>query len=286
MSNESLLEGAAKPALICRYCERPIAVAASTCPWCRRRIMVICSACKAYTDDELPTCQQCGAPLQADTMESVIRLSRDQRLAELAQDQERAQPVASAVLAAHMPEFLFVSRGGKTSVLVELLGSGLDHRTSAAAIVLGAYAYLEQKGYCLLGWDAPARRMSFAALRLWDGQHACLERALAEQSAWVSTTYEASQRAIEELMGFRATTVRVRSADGRSLGRVPLRSPFAAIDHLARLTVLPAQDHRVACRETYLLLTSFVQADPGRARQLALETLRLLDWLAAQQPTT
>jgi hypothetical protein len=278
-------EQSSRPALVCRYCERPIAVPASSCPWCRRRIMVICSVCKSYTDDQLPTCQHCGAPLQPDTMEAVIRLTRHQALGELAQDQSRALLVASAVLAANMSEFLFAAPRAQPSVLIDLLGSAHDHRTTAAAVVLGAYGYLAVRGYCALSWDAAQRRISFIALRPWDGQHACLERALAEQSMWVSTTYEASQRAIEELMGFRASTMRVRSADGRSLTRVPLRSPFAAIDHLARLTVLPPQDRRVACRETYQLLCEFVEADPERARQLAVETLRLLDWLAAQQPS-
>ncbi|NLF01473.1 MAG: hypothetical protein GX601_10905 [Anaerolineales bacterium] len=245
--------------------------------------MVICAACKAYTDDQQPTCQQCGAPLQPDRMERIAALARDPVVAQLAEDQEQALLVASAVVAAHRVDFLFDDGRGQRTVLAELFGSGVDPNAATAAVIFAAYAYLEQHGACRLAWEAKTKQVSLTALGPWDGQQACLERMLAAQAARAATTAEATEGVLRELMDFEPVLVRVRSADGSRARRAPQRSAPAAVDQAARLTTLPPHERKEACRSTYLLLKAFIEANRERSKQLALETLRLLDQLASFQ---
>nr|HID13672.1 zinc ribbon domain-containing protein [Anaerolineae bacterium] len=271
----------------CRHCGRPIAVPASNCPWCRQPIMVICANCKAYTDDQKPYCEQCGAPLQPDRMERIALLAHHPEVARLAQDRERAQLVASAVVIANLGGFFYDDGRGHRTVLAELLGSVRDRKVSAAGVIFAAYGYLCQKGYCSVQLSDDGEHLALTRLRPWDGQRESIEGALVEQAARVLTTREATDGMIRELMGFRVTMVRaapLRGPLGVSFARRPKprdaseRSAFTAIDQVARLTVLPEHDRQEACRATYRLLVEFMEADRERARLLALETLRLLDW--------
>ena len=275
--------GKASQGLVCKHCGRRVAVPASTCPWCRAQIMVICASCKAYTDSDATQCQHCGAPLRADRMEGVAMLARDPVLGELAQDRERALLVASGVVANHLRDFLFTDSQGHTTVLARLFEGGSDPRTATGAILFAAYAFLVKQGYCSLDWQPEAEQLALGSLRPWAGQKTCLERMLADRSAYASTTYEASEGALRELMRFHPVAVRVRGVDGSRLHSAPERTAPAAVDHLARLTVLPPHERIEACRTTYTLLVGFVESDRLRASQLALETLRLLDWFASFQ---
>jgi hypothetical protein len=266
-------------ALTCRHCSRPIAVPASNCPWCGLQIMVICANCKGYTDDQKPFCGQCGVPLQPDRMEQLSLLVHHPEVARLAQDQERAQLVASAVVVNNASDFLYDDGRGYRTVLVELFASGRDRKVIAAGVLFAAYAYLCEKGYCALRLSGgeEERQVTLDRLRPWDGQQS-VEGALIGQMERAVAAREVTDKAIRALMGFRTTLVRrgdfgrAKTVDGSA------RSAFAAIDQVARITVLPAHDRKEACRATYGLLVSFTEADRERARLLALETLDVLGW--------
>jgi len=240
--------------------------------------MVICSACKAYTDKERDTCEHCGAPLQPDQMENIALLARHPIVAGLARDSERARLVASALVATNLGKFFYTDEEGRRAVLVDLFGSARDARATTAGVIFAAYAFLAQKGYCSLAWDAEEEHIRLEELRPWDGQEKCIERVLADQASRTLSTYEATDRLLRELMNFRPVTVAARAADGSRVRRMPELSAVAAISQTARLTALPERDNMEMCRETYRLLMDFVKADQERARQLALETLRILDW--------
>ena len=110
--------------------------------------MVICANCKAYSDDQEPYCEHCGEPLQPDRMERIALLAHHPVVARLAQDQERAQLVASAVVINNLGGFFYDDGQGYRTVLAEFLGSALDRKVSAASVIFSAYGYLCQKGYC------------------------------------------------------------------------------------------------------------------------------------------
>lgn len=265
-------------AFTCRHCGRPIAVPASNCPWCGQQIMVICASCKAYTDDQKPFCERCGKPLQPDRMERLALLAHHPEVARLVQDQERAQLVASAVLVNNLGDFFYDDGRGYRTVLVELLGPIHDRQATAAGVLLAAYAYLCQKGYCSLSLRGAVgeEEVTVAELQPWDGQQ-CIEGALAQQIGRVDTARAATDRTLRALMGFRVMTglpdsLRVRPRDASE------RSAFAALDQGARLTVLPDHDRREACRTTYQMLVEFVEADRKRARLLATELIEVLGW--------
>ena len=241
--------------------------------------MVICAACKAYTDDQESNCAHCGRLLQADRMERIAALAHHPVVAGLAQDAERALLVASAVVAVNGRDFFYADERSYSTLLVRLCGSARDPRATTAGVIFAAYAFLVEKGYCSLAWDNEEQRISVSGARPWDGQQKCIEKVLAEQMARVLDTYEATERMLRELMSFRVITVRARAADGSRVRSMPELSAVAAVDQTARLTVLPEHDRREACRDTYRLLVRFVEADEERAQQLALETLRTLDWV-------
>ena len=263
----------------CSHCGRPIAVAASTCPWCGESIMVICAACKAYTDDQEPNCEHCGAPLQPDRMEQIAALAHHPVVAGLARDGERALLVASAVVATNSGHFFRAYEQGAQTVLSRLCGSARDPRVTTAGVIFAAYSYLARKEYCSLEWNGSKKWTELSSTRPWDGQQKCIEKVLSEKAARALNSYQATELMLRQLMNFQPVTVRARTADGSTVRRMPELSATAAIDQAARLTVLPEHDRQEACRATSRLLQEFVKADEERARQLAVETLRLLDSL-------
>jgi hypothetical protein len=213
-------------------------------------------------------------------MERIAALAHHPVVASLAQDSERALLAASAVVATNAREFFYVDdEGGYSTVLVRLCGPVGDPRAKTAGVIFAAYAFLAEKGYCALAWDSEEQRIGISRVRPWDGQEKCIERALADQMARVLKTYDATEQMLRGLMGFHPLTVRARAEDGSRVRSMPDLSAVAAVDQTARLTVLPDHDHREACRNTYGLLMRFVRADEERAQQLALETLRILDWV-------
>jgi hypothetical protein len=244
-------------------------------------IMVICANCKAYTDDQKPTCEHCGAPLQPDRMEDIALLAHHPDVARLAQDQGRAQLVASGVVINNLDDFFYDDGRGTRTVLAEYLGSVRDRKAAAAGVIFAAYGYLCQKGYCSAqfvgGEGGDQDRVAVAQVRPWDGQQS-IEGALAEQAPRAFTTRETTDRMIRALMGFRVTVVQTDSLRRAKPLDASERSALAAIDQMARLTVLPEHDRQEACRATYRTLVEFVGADRERAHLLALETVKLLDW--------
>jgi hypothetical protein len=264
---------------ICRHCRRPIAVPASKCPWCGGRIMVICANCKAYTDDQKSHCEHCGAPLQPDRMERIAAFAHHPEIARMAQDREQAQLVASAVVINNLGGFFYADGEGRQMVLVELLGSAGDRTVVATAVILAAYAYLCQRGYCTLqfaGAEEEQERIELTRLRPWDGQQS-IEGALTEEAERALITREATEQALRALMGFRMMTVEGGGLSAPRTRYAPERTALTAVDQTARLTVLPEHDPREVIRATNQLLTAFVKADWDRARWLALETMQLLD---------
>lgn len=264
--------------LTCRHCGRPVAVPASKCPWCDKVIMVICSNCKAYTDDQKPHCEQCGASLQPDQKERLILQAHHPELARLVEDQVHALLVASAVVIAHHTDFFYASEGHQT-VLAKLFGPGREPRAVTAGVLFSAYAYLSKMGYCSVrvrGEKGGEEVAAVARLRPWDGQKS-VEGALAEQIGRAFTTREATEKTLRELMHFRLMSVHEGSfLQAPKARNAPERSAFAAIDQLARVTTLPEHDPVDACRTTYRLLSAFVNEDPKRATILASEMVFIL----------
>jgi hypothetical protein len=240
--------------------------------------MVICSKCRAYTDDQKPDCDQCGAPLQPDQKEHLILQAHHPELARLVQDQVQSQLIASAIVIAHHNDFFYESEGHRT-VLAKLFGSGNERRAVAAGVLFSAYAYLCQTGYCAVrvqGGKEGEKTTSAARLRPWDGQKS-VEGALAEQAGRALTTREATEKALRDLMGFRLMSVQVGSfLQAPKTRNAPERSAFAAIDQLARVSTLPEHDPVEACRATYRLLAAFVDENPERARLLSSEIVFIL----------
>lgn len=264
--------------LSCRYCGRPIAVPASACPWCGRTIMVICSACKQYTDDQLPTCQHCGAPLVPATLARPAGTGLgDEQVARLLADRERAKLVASGVVAQYLSGFFYTSERYRT-VLVDLFGPAPDRLHQAAALLFVATAYLVQHGYCAFqslpagaGEGAPTL---WAERRPWDGQRVSLEGMLAEQAGLGFAFADALGR-------FLRSEVEKESPPVRRAAPATTRGPSVTewVIELARRTVLPEHKESEACRETYRMLVDFVSGDPARARRLAGEILEVLSGL-------
>jgi len=276
------MEGEAK-GISCRYCGKPIAVPASRCPWCDRQIMIICAACRQYTDDSLPHCQHCGAPLQEDTKEAVKRfVGLQPEIADLVTDRERALLTASGVVASYLPSFFF-DDGQRRTVFVDLFGTPPTPRRTAAALLLSAIAYLIEKGYCDLQ-EVEGGKLEWVEVRPWDGQVRSLEGAMAEQAGLRLTIGEALDRMVKEQMQFDYEVVkppRVRTPGMpkvQTVRNLSARSALNAVVELGRQVILPEHEENTACAETYRLLLTFVRASPERVRYLVQEIEDVLDW--------
>jgi len=270
--------------LTCRHCGRPIAVPASRCPWCDRQIMIVCAACKQYTDDSLPTCQRCGAPLQPASREEIRQFTGvPPEVAELLADKERARLIASGVVAQYLPGF-FYDDGTHRTVLVELFGRQANRLRRAAALLFAAVAHLVHHGYCDLRGVEGRQEMEWVEVRRWDGQVRCLEGRLAKQAGVGLTVGEALHRAIQEEMGFGFEVIRPSRTGLPGGPRIPTvrdrseRPPLTAVIQAGRRAVLPDHEESAACAEVYRTLLAFVRADPDRARRLAQTVLDTLEW--------
>lgn len=264
--------------LVCRHCGRPIAVPASTCPWCGQTIMVICAHCKRYTDDQGTVCQHCGAPLEPARLDALrIGVGVDDRTARLIMDRQRAQLVASGVVALHLHDFFYADAQRRT-VLVDLFGPSLTPHREAAALLFAAIVYLIQQGYCAVQRAGDGHSLLWAEIRAWDGQIASLEGALARQAGLGQTLALSLRQAIAEEAG---VTPEPAGSVGqrRRPGTAPSARPVAeAVVEVARRTILPDHQEQEACRETYRLLAQFVRQDPPLARRIAEEVLEALAW--------
>ena len=304
----------------CRYCGRPIAMPAARCPWpgCRKAIMVICAACKQYTDDQGEFCQQCGQPLvPAEPVPVEPGMRPQTTVAELAADQERAQLVASSVIAEHASAFLFHSRR-QQSALIPLFGTLPTAERRATAVLFGALAYLVQHGYAILerGTGATSGFLWLEA-RPWDGQERSLEAELAGAARLETTVREVAMPLIAEAMRFRCAVIEWDSDGDRrdrwEVGWYGYRSRVAAASRasesslarwlgtdtysysysyrdvsvytapsgviaLARQTAMPKYERAVAGQEIYRMLLDFIHADPKRADSVADEICRVFEW--------
>ena len=245
--------------------------------------MVVCAACKQYTDDNLPTCQHCGAPLRPAAREEIKRyVGVPPEVADLLADRERARLIASGVVAQYLPEFFFV-KGDRRTVLVELFGKREGRRQEAAALLFAAVAYLVEHGYCRLE-PLGEEEMAWEEVRRWDGQVRSLEGQLARHAGLGLTVAEALDRVVREEMGFAFEVVKSRGVGLPGASRAPAvrntsdRSALLSIVEVGRRTVLPEHERDSACAETYRTILSFVQAAPERARTLARTILEVLEW--------
>jgi hypothetical protein len=306
--------------LSCRHCGRPIAIPAARCPWpgCRKTIMVICAACKQYTDDQGEFCQHCGQPLVPAEPVAIEPGMRPQTVvADLAADQERAQLLASSVIAEHASAFLLHSRQ-QQSTLIPLFGILPTAEQQGAAVLFGALTYLVQHGYATLarGTGATSAFLWLEA-RPWDGQERSLEAELARAARLETTVREVAMPLIAEAMHFRCEVVQ-RDSDGdrrdrwevdwhgyqsraaapdraseSSLARwlgadtysysysyrdVSVYTAPSGVTALARQTATPEYERAAACREIYQMLLDFIQTDPKRADSVADDICRAFDW--------
>jgi RNA polymerase subunit RPABC4/transcription elongation factor Spt4 len=273
----------AEDSLTCRHCGRAIVVPASNCPWCGERIFVICASCKQYTDDQAPLCQHCGAPLVADTMEEVrTKVGLDADVAQLVADRERAQLVASGVLAQYASGFFF-DDGQRRTVLTRLFGAPLTPFRETAALLFVAIVYLVQQGYCALQSVAGGKGLNWVEVRPWDGQARSLEGALAQRAGVDRSIRQVVDEVVGHEMGFRfgktrASRLHVPGTPRLGVRDLSERSATMAVVGLARATELPAHQEVEACGAIYRLALAFVQADPERAEYLAGEIGEVLDW--------
>jgi hypothetical protein len=192
-------------------------------------------------------------------------------------DRQRAQLVASGVVALHLSDFFYADAQRRT-VLVDLFGSSLDLHREAAALLFAAIAYLIQRGYCALQPAADGKSLLWAEVRPWDGQTLSLEGALARQAGLGQTLTQSLQQAVAKEAGL--IPEQERPADRRRRpAAAPLARPVAeAVVETARRTVLPEHQEGEACREIYQLLVQFVQRNPALARRIAGEVLETLTW--------
>jgi hypothetical protein len=243
--------------------------------------MVICAHCKRYTDDQGTVCQHCGAPLEPARLDALrIGVGVDDRTARLIMDRQRAQLVASGVVALHLHDFFYADAQRRT-VLVDLFGPSLIPHREAAALLFAAIVYLIQQGYCAVQRAGDGQSLLWAEIRAWDGQIASLEGALARQAGLGQTLTQSLRQAVAEEAGI--TPEQERPADRRRRpAAAPLARPVAeAVVEVARRTVLPDHQEKEACREIYQLLVQFVQRDLPLARRIAREILEALTWLQA-----
>ncbi len=280
--------------------------------------MVICDACKQYTDDRGEFCQQCGQPLVAAKPVSFEPGGQPQAfVAEIAADQEKAQLLASGVIAKHATAFLFHGRQ-QQSVLIPLFGLQPAAEQPAAATLFGAFSYLVQHSYNRLQHGAGLTAgLEWLEVRPWDGQERSLEGKLARGARLETTVTEVARDVIAEAMDFRCEVV-VRDDEGVRRDRwavdfVGLQTTVASLDAtdrrsmsswldagspsqsysyrdvspytapsgviaLARQTVMPEHDEPAACRATYQMLLDFINADPKRADTVADGICWALDW--------
>ncbi len=246
--------------------------------------MVICANCKQYTDDHLPTCRHCGASVVADTLDEVrARVGLDPSLAQIVADRERAHLVASGVIAQY-PGGFFYADAQRRTVLVELFGARAEPRQLAAALLFSALAYLLREGYCTLRPRGEGEAPEWDEVRPWDGQERSLEAALARQAGLRLSLRKALDQVIAGEMGFRFEIVkppRIRAPGVPQLPQVrdlSAQTSVTAIVQTARQTELPAHGEVEACRQTYRLLTEFVQANAELARSVAHLIVDLLEW--------
>jgi hypothetical protein len=238
--------------------------------------MVICANCKAYTDDQSPLCMHCHQPLQPDQMDEIVLQAHHPELARMVDDRRHARLVASAVVLHGVEDFFRVGQGFQT-VLVDLFGPARERGAVGAGVVFAAYAYLCQKGYCSIRVQIDEKRETLPVRRLrdWDGQQ-CMEGKLAEHTGRALTTAEVTERTLRGLMGFRMLTAETGALGARKAIDLPDRSALAAVDQLARGTVLPDGNLAESRRATYQLLVAFVHNDRKLAHSLASEIERLL----------
>ena len=246
--------------------------------------MVICSACKQYTDDQEETCQHCGAPLVPDRLERVretLELHPD--VAVLAGDRQRAQLVASGVIARY-PSGFFFDDGQRRTVLVELFGAPATPQRTAAALLFAAIAYLAQEGYCRLEPTPDGKGFYWNEGRRWDGQIRSLEGAFARRAGLGMRIRDVVDQVVADEMDFRFEVNRPPLLRAPGVPRPPrvinlsARPATTAVIGTGRMVELPDHRENEACRETYRRLLAFVQADPGRARYLAEQIVEVLDW--------
>jgi hypothetical protein len=251
--------------------------------------MVICASCRRYADDSRSVCQHCGAPLEAHDRQEFTRLLGVQpEVAELAADQERARLVASGIVVRDLSSFFF-DDGQQRTVLAHLFGSPRTPQRTGAALAFSAVAYLVQEGYCDLIFTTVERPMGWVQVRPWDGQLRSLEGMLARRATIDRSIDQALDAVIRDAMGFRverAARPRVRVP---GMPEPPLvwdrseRTALRGIVETSRRVVLPDHDPKRASAEIYDRLRSFVLASPERARSLAQEIRRILDWFAAYE---
>jgi hypothetical protein len=184
--------------------------------------------------------------------------------------------VASAVVLLGVDDF-FYAREGFQTVLVDLFGPATERGTVMGGVVFAAYAYLCQEGFCSIRLQIVDKKETLPVthLRDWDGQQS-MEGELSEHTGRALTTAEATEKALRKLMGFRMVTAETGALSAHKVLELPDRSAFAAVDRLARDTVLPEADVAESRRSTYQMLTAFVEEDTRLARALATETKRLL----------
>ncbi|MGC9335838.1 MAG: zinc ribbon domain-containing protein [Anaerolineae bacterium] len=306
--------------LVCQHCGRPIAVPGLKCPWpgCGKTIMVICAACKQYTDVDGAFCQQCGEPLVAANAIALRSPLRPQAIiANLAADQQRAQLVASGVIAQY-PNNFFADGTQSYPVLVDLFGIPATPQQQAEVLLFSAVAYLVTHGYGTLQRGAGLMGgFLWQEALAWEGQIQGLEGQLALGSRMEATLLEALQRAVAEAVGFRLE-VRVVDEEGYTLdrteadmvalslvlhrikeeGRRSLDNLFLAntqatstrvrawmacptatgVVEMARQTVLPCHEEEAACQETHQMLADFVKHDAERAVAIVADIGRVLRW--------
>jgi len=251
--------------------------------------MVICASCKQYTDDHLPSCQHCGAPLIPDTLDEVrARAGLDPTVAGILSDRERARLVPSGVIAQYPQGFFYADEQRKT-VLVELFGARVEPRPLAAALLFSAAVYLLREGYCALQPQGEDKPPEWEEVRPWDGQARSLEATLARQAGLGLSLRKALDQTIAAEMGFRFEVLkppRLRAPGVPPPPQVRDLSAHTAVTALvqtARQTELPDHVESEACRQVYRLLVDFVRADPDLARYVAGLILDLLDWYRRYQ---
>jgi hypothetical protein len=280
--------------------------------------MVICATCKEYTNDEGTFCEQCGEPLVAATVKSLVGLGPTQSLVtDLASDKKRALLVASGVMATYTTRF-FYDGGELRPALVSLFGAPLTRRRKAEALLFGAVAYLVQHGYAALErGTGMATGLQWRAARPWDGQQRSLEGQVVQRAGQGAACIEAMRQAVAEAVGFRlevrivdgegdvvdrttedlaalpALTARLEAQKARGLSgwlrsisnvrSTEIRAQFdrstaGGVIGTAWQTPLPPHEETAACDETYGMLLDFVDADPGRADSLLRESVQVLTW--------
>ncbi len=246
--------------------------------------MVICANCMQYADNTRSTCEHCGVPLREHSREELTRfLGIQPEIAELAIDQERAQLIASGVVAASLPHFFF-DDGQHRTVLVSLFGSPRTPRRTAEALLFSAVVYLIEQRYCDLVSAGEEQEMEWVELRPWGGQVRSLEGMLAARAESESPLPDVLDQVVREAMGFHYEVVKsplIRMPGMPELPPVRDRSDRTALRGMVELgkrAVLPDHEEDAASAEIYRILLTFAQVYPQRARYLAEKVRSTFDW--------